>query len=86
MGLLDIKSIPTSADPYDWVYKATYQDKDITKTFKFNPLKGTDPLHSARNMVFQDYRDRNGAIPEHRYTQYLNAQATLKIKRHHQIE
>ena len=86
MSLLNIKPQPISNDPSDWVYEAKYNDNDTIKTFRFNPLKGTDPLHSARNMVFQDYRDRNGAIPEHRYTQYLNAQATLKIKRHHQIE
>ena len=85
MSLLNIKPKSISNDPSDWVYKAEYKDNDTVKTFKFNPLKGTDPLNSARNIVFQDYRDRNGAIPEHRYTTYLNAQATLKIKKDHQI-
>lgn len=74
-----------SNDPHDWVYEATYKDGVNTKSFKFNPLKGVDPLESARNIVFQQYKNHNGAISEHRYTTYLNAQVTLRIKTHHEI-
>lgn len=86
MGLFDVKPTPISEDPWDWVYEAHYTRAGRDVGLKFNPVKGADPLESARNMVFQDYRDRNGAISQLYYSDYLNAQASLKIKRHHQIE
>ena len=85
MSLTNIEYIPPSNDPHDWVYEATYEDNGKSESFKFNPLKGVDPVESARNIVFQQYRDRNGAIRDDRYTVYLCAQASLKVKKHHEI-
>jgi hypothetical protein len=85
-SIFDYKPKPPSNDPHDWVYEATYKDDCKTVSFKFNPLEGVDPLKSARNMVFQEYKDQCGAVSGSRYTTYLNAQASLSVRRHHQIE
>ena len=85
MGLFDKRGAPPSDDPSDWVYEARYDHGGRKATFKFNPVEGADPEESARNIVFQDYRDGSGAIPGARYPDYLAAQASLTVRRHHQI-
>ena len=76
MSLLNIKPQPISNDPFDWVYEATYKRNGYIQTFKFNPLQGADPLNTARNIVFQEYKGRNGEIRDDLYPGYLNAQIT----------
>lgn len=62
------------------VYKAVYKKDGKKQEFKFCPYDtNTNPLESARSIIFSDYRDQNGAIPDHRKQSYQIAINTVKI-------
>lgn len=86
MGLFDIKPTPVSDNSNDWVYEAHYKHGERVVSFKFNPIEGAHPEESARNIVFQDFKDDSGYIPQVRYVIYLQAQQSLTVKKHHQIK